>query len=310
MDFEKCQKELEVLADEIGSIAERDVATKVSQILNNNNNIISRKKSGRSSCKWYTSDLHDLRKEVIDELWAYRRSGEEQLAKSYALLRGSYHRALRATEQQFKEDEVKTLIGKSYVEGLNCLYRSAKPQKSSETIDASAFASHCRSLFASAPEPVLERVPGCNPAEHELSNPITEEEVKKSMEKMDSKAKSASGLSPFTLQKLAIPLLPLLIIIFNFALRTCTFPLHFLESCVFFLHKGGEKLNPRNYRSIALENPFLKLLTSILAERISRYSFMAIWLPQRPFHDQRSWTLIRNYKLSSILKKAYIYMLR
>jgi len=109
---------------------------------------------------------------------------------------------------------------------------------------------------------------------------------------MKSKAKSSTGLSPFILRKLIHKLLPFLMTILNNSFRTFDFPTRFLESSVFFLHKKGSKQDPNNYRSIVLENPFLKLLTSILTVRISTFTEQNDLLPtwQFGFRKVRSTT--------------------
>ena len=41
---------------------------------------------------------------------------------------------------------------------------------------------------------------------------------------------------------------------------------------MFFLHKKGNKADPNNYRSINVQNPFLKCFSAILAKRLAAYS--------------------------------------
>jgi len=123
-----------------------------------------------------------------------------------------------------------------------------------------------------AEDPKLEMIPTCEEEYHPLLQPFTSSEFESAAEKSKSKAKSSTGLSPFVIGKLFTTLLPFLTIICNKALVNCTFPKAFLESAVFFLHKKGDKKNPDNFRSIALENPFLKFLSNLLTSRISDYA--------------------------------------
>ena len=61
-------------------------------------------------------------------------------------------------------------------------------------------------------------------------------------------------------------------VIFNHAITSGTFPAQFLEAVVFFLFKKGDRSTPGNYRSIVLENPVLKVLSSALTKRINDFA--------------------------------------
>jgi len=45
-----------------------------------------------------------------------------------------------------------------------------------------------------------------------------------------------------------------------------------LESKIFFIHKDGDKNDPSNYRTIAIQNAFLKVFSSIMTTRIYNYA--------------------------------------
>ena len=198
MDFGACMNALIELknSNDIKNLDPERIADKVQNILDQNNHVVSKRPQKRNEDS-YNPETIELKKESMRKLWEFRRDGTDESARSYAQLRNAYHRALRHDEQQSKEKEVANLLQKSYHEGLNALYKRVKPTKSSNTIDAEMFGSHCRRLFQSVPEPKLQKIPDCSPETHPLLDPISEDEVRTAMTKMKSKAKSSSGISPY-----------------------------------------------------------------------------------------------------------------
>ena len=70
------------------------------------------------------------------------------------------------------------------------------------------------------------------------------------------------------------------------------FPLNWLESCLFFIYKKGDKADPGNYRTISIENPFLKCFMKIIQRRMYQFVESNSLLPkyQFGFRKQRSTT--------------------
>jgi len=120
--------------------------------------------------------------------------------------------------------------------------------------------------------------------------PISEEEMDAALEKSTSKAVSSIGLSPFIISRLAPNISPFLLALCNNAILTAAFPLRFLESAVFFLHKKGSRTDPNNYRSLAVENPFLKILSYILTKRITEYAENNELFPEYQFGYRKNRT--------------------
>ena len=74
------------------------------------------------------------------------------------------------------------------------------------------------------------------------------------------------------MKKLAVDLTPLLVPIFNSIItENSNFPRQWLSSVFFFLHKKGALNDPGNYRSLAIEDPILKIFSTALYLRLSYY---------------------------------------
>ena len=60
---------------------------------------------------------------------------------------------------------------------------------------------------------------------------------------------------------------------------TGVFPDNWLESCLFFIYKKGDRNEPGNYRNISIENPFLKLFMKLLQKRLYQFAEFNAILP-------------------------------
>merc|ERR1711867_371958 len=116
-----------------------------------------------------------------------------------------------------------------------------------------------------------------------LSTPFSESEVYSTLKNLKSKAKSLSGLSPFILNSFKNYFTPILTRTFNICLSSSSFPKSWLESLIFFIHKKSNRNDPNNYRSIAIQNPFLKAFSSLLCKRISKFASLKNILPTFQF---------------------------
>ena len=85
---------------------------------------------------------------------------------------------------------------------------------------------------------------------------------------------------------------PLLAHLFSQLLKDSnqSIPKYFLESALFFLHKKSSRSDPNNYRSIVVQNAYLKTLMSVLNHRISDWAETNNVLPlyQFGFRKHRS----------------------
>lgn len=123
-----------------------------------------------------------------------------------------------------------------------------------------------------------------------MIKPITNAELENNFKRLTSKAKSTSGISPWQIKNFSNILLDILRKCFNKCLGDGIFPEKWLEAAVFFLHKKKNKKDPNNYRSISIQNPFLKLFSTLLSARLRSYVEKNNLLPdfQFGFREKRS----------------------
>ena len=140
-----------------------------------------------------------------------------------------------------------------------------------------------KKLFACFPIPELIRVPSCTDIYNSLIIPINSEEVQGVLGRLKSRAPALNGLSPHDLKQMKELISEPLRQIFNFSLQIGKFPPNWLDSCLFFIYKKGCKLDCANYRSISIENPFLKTFMSLICKRLYSYSEANGLLPRYQF---------------------------
>jgi len=143
-------------------------------------------------------------------------------------------------------------------------------------------------LFISTYAPVLHRI--FDPQEHELLQPITAEEVDASLSSQKSSAPSTLGVSPVDLKNVKDKLISPLSSVFTWCVKNATFPNEWLESSLFFLYKKGSRSDPNNFRTINVQNPFLKCFNKILTTRLTKFAEENGLLPdeQYGFRARRS----------------------
>ena len=182
------------------------------------------------------------------------------------------------------------MIQNARQQGIQAIYKKVRPSLPSIPIDIPKFLNHGRSLFSSDSPPVFIPIPTCEVENHPLSSHFSVDEVSSGMNQAKSKACSLSGLSPFLLKSMKDSLAPLLCRVFNQCLIRSYFPSSWLESIVFFIHKKGSTSDPNNFRSISIQNPFLKLFSSLLCQRLLKFSCSQNILPtfQFGFRPNRS----------------------
>ena len=156
-----------------------------------------------------------------------------------------------------------------------------------------AIHNHCKRLFNSSSNVLVDGVSSCEDIHHPLLQAITEDEVSSAVQSQKSRAPGICGFSPFDLKAISPSLSKPLSYIFSYFLENATFYTDWLKSSVFFLFKGkGTRDNPSNYRSICIQDPFAKLFSSILAKRLSTFAEQNNLLPlyQFGFRSKRSTT--------------------
>ena len=143
------------------------------------------------------------------------------------------------------------------------------------------FLAHCKKLFVSSTPPEIEKI--YNPDEHELLIAISEDEVDAAITAQKSSAPSTIGLSPVDLKSVKEKIVSPLTNVFNWCFDSAHFPSSWLEASTFFLHKKGDRTNPNNFRSINIQNPFVKCYNKILTNRLATYAEQNDLLPKEQY---------------------------
>jgi len=126
----------------------------------------------------------------------------------------------------------------------------------------------------------------------EMDNIITEEEVMAAVAACKvGKACGPDGLGNDWYKDHSELLVPVLVTLFNDCMNKGNTPASFLEAYIFSISKGGDHLNPLNYRSIALLNTDYKIFTRILAWRLRKFVDRLVnrrqygFVPGRTIHE-------------------------
>ena len=124
------------------------------------------------------------------------------------------------------------------------------------------------------------------------------------MKASNSRAKCKDGYSSYDLKKLGNNLVTILRLIFNKAISTGRMLEKFLNNHFFFIHKAGDVKDPKNYRSICVQNPILKIFMKILNNKIIEMLEAENTLPnfQMGFRKGRN-TVSAAWTLKSICSK-------
>jgi len=207
----------------------------------------------------------------------------------YSFERTAFHKAARHAEARIRTAKVEALVENAKEKGIASLYKHARVASDIASTNLPSFLSYCKDLFISPCMPVLKQI--YNPESHELLVPITEDEVDAAIAAQKSKAPSTIGLSPADLKCIKGHLISPLTTIYNWCLRSARFPSSWLESSMCFLYKNkGNRDDPGNFRSINVQNPFLKCYNKILMTRLSEFTERNGLLPdeQHGFRANRS----------------------
>ena len=220
-----------------------------------------------------------MRRKVFQVYKKWKRSGfrNTKLHNRYKNLKKEYHDCLKNDMKEYEKRELDEALISTSNGDMDSIYKVFKDKSGGCTVDIEKFKDFYQKLLNKHPKPIVKNI--LDVKEHPLLTKINEQEICGTIERIKSKAKSASHLSPNDIKKIQ-GIRVLLVDIFNHALETGSFPTDiWLESAIFFLYKKGEMDDPDNYRSINIQNPILKILTCLLAKRLSLYAEEQCLLP-------------------------------
>ncbi|KAG1670844.1 putative RNA-directed DNA polymerase from transposon BS [Nymphon striatum] len=211
---------------------------------------------------------------------------DPSFAQDFCIARIAYQKGIRNAKSIFIKKQSEDLIIKAKEHGIKALFRHVKRKTPSSSASIQAMYQHCKNLFTSEEPltPEITKIPSCENENHPLLFTISLQEVEAALKQARSRACSISGyLSPHSLKLLLPGIAPILHILFNHFLVNSTFPSCWLETIFFFLHKKGDRNEPSNYRTIAIENPFLKVFMLWLTSRLSSFCESENILPDMQF---------------------------
>ena len=284
LNLEACLLELEKLNAELENTSFSEITEQLHSILLNcqDNMPLADNRSHR---------IQILKEETKDAFQLMQMYKNEFFRDIYRKCRKQLHREIAINKRRIKERHVQKIIEVGKSQGIRSLYKygKLKTQSDSSTLSLKQLYDHCFDLYQSYDEPVFKKyisVP--TKSAIELLKPISNEEIYKTIAHQGSSAKSYNGTSPTDFKKLNAVISPILKRIFNeILLKGEQFPEKWLTTVFFFLHKKGSYEDPANYRSLAIEDPILKIFTGIICNRLSEYCEENDLLPTYQFGFRR-----------------------
>lgn len=286
LDIDRCSSLLQDPA--FLSLADEDLPQVLDLIFSSCSRSSSAEQRRTSRRPWFGELAHDLRRRCLALLVLSRQ--DPAFNQDFLLARAAYQRHLRAAKKIYANQQTANLIAQARREGIRCLFPAAKSKSTGAPAiplhELAAYSS--RLLSAPTPPPPPVPIPSCSPEIHSLLLPFSVQETSSVLLQLRSKAKSSSSsASPHSLKLLTADIAPVLTRVFNLCLSSSSFPVSWSESVLFFLHKKGCRSNPTNYRTICVENPFLKAFMSLLSARFYRFAESNSLLPDSQFGFRR-----------------------
>jgi hypothetical protein len=245
----------------------------------------------RDKKPWFDDLAYELRNRCRALALLSRR--DVAFNRDFLIARSAYQSHLKRVKTGYDISQCDNLVAGTKKEGIRALYRAVKPVATTSSIPLHELATYASGLLNVPGGSTAEcpKVVTCEVEKSPLLNPVTVQEVNGVLSSLRSKACSASSsISPHSLKLLSGYLAPVLVRVFNVFIGTSSFPKRWAESVIFFLHKKGSRSLTSNYRTICIENPFLKAFMSLLAQRFYRFSESNSLLPdvQFGFRQNRS----------------------
>lgn len=169
-------------------------------------------------------------------------------------------------------------------DGMSAMYKIMRWSKSNPNVNPATFFALLEELYhPNQPDSATPEMQGCERDPTILTSPITEAEVETVMKTLKSKAIADMGISPHTLKEVGSKLSTVLTSIYNYMLETGTFPEKWMKIACIFIFKKGSKSDPNNYRTICIQNAFMKLFGKILNARMTKFQEVHNIIPECQF---------------------------
>ena len=258
--------------------------------------------------------MKERTKEAFD---LYSRYRVRFFKEVYFILRREEHKEIFAHRTRTQESKVVQLLNETARDGIRALFKSARPPRSNDSsqVPLKEWFDCFSELYQSFDEPTFTPIPTVPTEEADkLIAPFTEQEIYDALTHQSSRAPGMSGVSPNHLKLLREELTPLLTHLFNEIIsKRGSFPETWLQTMFFFIHKKGSFSDPSNYRSLAIEDPFLKVFTTAVCTRLTVYSESNNLLPEYQFGFRKNHstssatTILKQCVEESFQKKKRVY---
>ena len=235
---------------------------------------VSTVKTKRS--EWFDEECKIAKKQCRVKLKKFRATRNEDDRITFVTERRSYKRLLKTKQREYKKQKTERLANNisdssqfwKEVRNMGC----GKTEKTDNDISKDDWFTHFRDVFQNH---VDGNVKSCIDADltegtdHILNKVITEEEVKKAIDKL--KLGKSCGLDDVTAEMLKCGgkcVLDFMVHLFNAIFSSGTYPKEWSKAIIVPIHKKGDRENTDNYRGISLLSIISKCYTAILNTRL------------------------------------------
>ena len=279
LDIDICKEKLTTVLSQLNTKSASVLANEICDAVANS---MSTPRKNRGT---FSHQITKLKQEVREAFQLYQKYKSPFFKDTYFSCRRELHRAIKLNKQRLKEMKVSNLLRDTNENGIRALYKPATPcSTSSSSVSLEDWYNFFSELYQSFDEPKFIALTSVQTESASyLTSPFTEAEVRAALEHQSSKAVGLNGVSPFNLKEMGEILAPLLAKIFSSLLEGDSIPIAWLTSVFFFLHKKGSLSDPNNYRSLAIEDPFLKVFNTALTTRLSVFAERNNLLPDFQF---------------------------
>ena len=263
---------------------------------------------------WFNEYLNNLRGIMLDLLSKSKEKPQDTiLHMRYLIARRAFHASCKSHKEEYEKNKIQNMIDLANNEGIRSVYNMMKSTKTNPYIDTAVFIKHLHDLYNPKDTVKPQEVESCERDSSILNSPITIEEVETALKALKSSAIANMGISPKTLKESAEEIKIILSSIYNQILSTGKFPELWMKIACIFLHKKGDRKDPNNFRTICIQNAFMKVFGKIVSSRISKFQEFYGIVPDcqfgfRPEHSTAAAvTILHELVIENLQKTQKVY---
>ena len=236
---------------------------------------------------WHDANVKDLRYTVLRLGQKLTRDPfNKKLRISYFLFLKKYRKANKLAKKEYLQNiidqaqAIKHHDPKTFWQLLNQISEiRGPPKKTADPITPEKWVDHYKSLNTSHVPHSIDKTyrdmidnQGGNATFNPLDFRITHKEITNAIKKLKNNKAMGNDLIASEMLKYAVPAItPCLSKIFNNILTNTDYPTLWAESYITNIYKKGGKLDPNNYRGIAISSTLGKTFNTILNNRLITY---------------------------------------